>query len=92
MYYPILPLPQVYDMSTGAPLASLRQGHFEPVNAAAWGAATQQLYTASSDGAILAWAPARGVAVEEEEAWEWRRARAAPEWAALDADDWSDGY
>ncbi|KAI8472965.1 MAG: WD40-repeat-containing domain protein [Monoraphidium minutum] len=82
----------VYDVSTGAVLARLRQGHFEPVTAAAWSPLTQQLYTSASDGAVLAWAPRGAPAVEDEELWEWRRARAAPDWAALDEDDWSDGY
>lgn len=83
----------MYDISTGALLTRLRQGHFEPVTACAWSPLTQQLYTAASDGSVLAWAPKVEVALEDEEAWEWRRrGDLAPEWAALDEDDWSDGY
>lgn len=83
---------QVYDTATGEQLAHLRQGHFEPVTSCAWSALTQQLYTAASDGAVLAWAPRVEVAVEEEERWDWAARRRAPQWAVIDEDAWSDGY
>lgn len=81
-------------MSSGALLTRLKQGHFEAATAAAWSPLTQQLYTAGSDGAILAWAPRREVAIEEDEfvAWQARRATARPPWAVVDDDAWSDDY
>lgn len=90
------PHPQVFDVASGALLTQLRQGHFEPVTSCAWSGLTQQLYTGSCDGAVLAWGPRVAVAVEEEELLSWRTrgggGSGAPEWAVLDEDAWSDDY
>jgi hypothetical protein len=83
----------VFGVATGAPLARLTQGHFEPVTACVWGAATQQLYTAGSDGAVLAWAPSVRAELEDEERWGGAGgAEALPAWAVVDEDAWSDDY
>jgi len=87
---------QVFDVATGALLARLRQGHFESVTACVWGALTQQLYTAGSDGAVLAWAPRVEVPIEDEEWVGWQQQGGGrgvyPEWAVVDEDAWSDDY
>lgn len=81
----------MYDVASGALLTRLRQAHFEAVNACAWSPLTQQLYTAGSDGALLAWAPKADVPLEDEERWAPGGA-AAREWAVVDEDAWSDDY
>lgn len=88
---------QVFHVATGALLTQLRQGHFEPITACAWSALTQQLYTAGSDGAVLAWAPRVAVPIEEDELLSWRARNGGsggglPDWAIVDEDAWSDDY
>ena len=83
----------VFDLATGAPLARLKQGHFEPVTACAWSPLTQQLYTAGCDGAVLAWAPHVEAPVEDDERAGWARGGGGggrPDWAVVDEDAWSD--
>ena len=58
-----VPIPEEMDIvsvtSDGEPLSSLR-GHYSGVNCCAWrGGGAMELYTAGSDGLILAWTPPR---------------------------------
>ncbi|GBF93234.1 hypothetical protein Rsub_05966 [Raphidocelis subcapitata] len=92
LFHPCGTAVQVFDVASGALLTRLRQGHFEPVNACAWSPLTQQLYTAASDGVLLAWAPRVEVPLEDEERWAPVGGAPLPDWAVLDEDAWSDGY
>ena len=48
---------QAFDVQTGAPLATLKGGHFESVNCCVWNPLSSELYTGGNDNHIVVWAP-----------------------------------
>ena len=58
---------QVMCLRTGQQLATL-QGHMESVNACAYSAGPQELYTGANDSQVLAWAP-QELIVDDEDTW-----------------------
>lgn len=57
LFHPSGSAVQVFDVHSGATLATLTGGHFEVVNCCAWNGVHEELYTGSNDHNIVVWAP-----------------------------------
>lgn len=57
VFYPSGSAVQVYDVSTGRILTTLKGGHFEGIYACVWNPLSEELYTGSTDMHIVVWSP-----------------------------------